>query len=303
MAIIDPEGLYGGGRLASCSDSARLHWPWLFLAANGFGRMHLDYKAIIRSVYQNFKQPPTEAEFWSYVKEYADHHLLFLYRRGQQVWGQWDCKQGCLPRWQTKRDKESPAPPADQYERWLAEYHSVTTMDPSEELPEFLNVSENFGKLPKTSDDFGELPKASETSGNLASGIGNGVGVGLGLGVRLGSGEEKAPPPPRAPGRPALPDTDEDLEVWFDRELYTPHPKKGHRTQARTLTALIDGIEQAEVRERIAARHRAWCRSDRWTWKSGNAAPYLDEWIADKGYNYDPPPAAKSDEEALWAKI
>ena len=41
MAIIDREGLFGGDRLRRCSNAAQLHWPRLFLAADGFARLEI----------------------------------------------------------------------------------------------------------------------------------------------------------------------------------------------------------------------------------------------------------------------
>jgi hypothetical protein len=39
VAIIDPEGLFGGDRLRRCSNVAQLHWPRLFLGSDGFARL------------------------------------------------------------------------------------------------------------------------------------------------------------------------------------------------------------------------------------------------------------------------
>ena len=41
MAIINPDGLFGGDRLRRCSNIVQLHWPRLYLAGDGFGRLEL----------------------------------------------------------------------------------------------------------------------------------------------------------------------------------------------------------------------------------------------------------------------
>lgn len=46
MAIIDPEGLFSGDRLRRCSNLAQLHWPRLYLAANGFARLEINFAKI-----------------------------------------------------------------------------------------------------------------------------------------------------------------------------------------------------------------------------------------------------------------
>ncbi len=122
MAIIDRDGLFGGRRLLRCSDRARLLWPYLFLAANGFGRIELDWQQITYEVFRGFSKPIKESELVAVFEEYRTRHLIFTYKHGGQTWGQWFCKAGSLPRWKTTKDKNSPEPPAEAYDLWLKSY-------------------------------------------------------------------------------------------------------------------------------------------------------------------------------------
>lgn len=176
MAIIDPDGLFHGDRLRRCSDTARLAWPHLFLLANGCGRFEINHARIAAVVFADFKNPPSEQELYGWVIEYRDAHLLFLYEARGQLWGQWDCKPGCLPRWKTSRDRDSPEPPREAFDNWVRSYR------------------EQSRPLQKTSEIFESLRKSSV---KLPSGIGIGVGVGDGIGsgtVRKLPAEEKETP-------------------------------------------------------------------------------------------------------------
>jgi hypothetical protein len=51
MAIIDPEGLFGGDRLRRCSNAAQLHWRRLLLASDGFARLEINFvQAVLNAV-------------------------------------------------------------------------------------------------------------------------------------------------------------------------------------------------------------------------------------------------------------
>lgn len=84
---------------------------------------------------------------------------------------------------------------------------------------------------------------------------------------------------------------------WFEWR-YAKHPKKGHRGAAERYASEIPNISDPEVRARFDRKHDAWCGSEGWKWKQGARAPYMDEWILDRGYEYDPPtdvPEEKAD--------
>src|SRR5581483_9249062 len=101
MAIINPEGLFGGDRLRRCSNDAQLHFCRLFLAANGLGRLEWNYHKIVPRAYGTFHPAPSEAELQTYLQEYVENYLLFPYRWDGQIWGQWDTPVEFLPRYKT----------------------------------------------------------------------------------------------------------------------------------------------------------------------------------------------------------
>lgn len=91
MPIIKPEGLLGGDRIAELSDEARLYWPFLYAASNGYGRFEIDYMSILQSAFGSFLGKPSEEFIHRLLAEYRDRHLLFLYETEDgQVWGAWD---------------------------------------------------------------------------------------------------------------------------------------------------------------------------------------------------------------------
>jgi hypothetical protein len=167
MAIINPTGLFSGDRLRRCSNAAQLHWPRLFLAADGFGRLEINYARIVGTVYPTFNPIPSEAELHSFIQEYINHYLLFVYEVDGQVWGQWDTRREFLPRYKTAADRRSPPAPEPAFTAWKQTYLTQRAR-----LPKcFGNISEGFlhgvgGGVGKTntcaSDDarVGELPSA-----------------------------------------------------------------------------------------------------------------------------------------------
>lgn len=235
MALIDPEGLFHGDRLRKCSDMARLCWPYLFLGANGHGRLQLDYEAIKARVFFCFKNAPTLDQLWGYIQEYSDNRLIFLYKSGNQRWGQFYCKPGSLPRWRTKKDNESPAPPEPDYELWIKTHVNDTEV----------------------------LQKLSEDLIKLSSGIGNGVGVGYGLGVGKNH-SSPALPDDGAPVAFALEDLlpentvlerqqtfSEIQESWFYQEFWPICWRKVDKIKA--LKAFQKHARTVELKDKIIA--------------------------------------------------
>lgn len=140
MAIINPDGLFGGDRLRHCSNLAQLHWPRLFLASDGFGRLELNYHKIVARAYATFSPVPSEQEVLGCIQEYLDNFLLFGYAIDGQAWGQWDTPVEFLPRYKTAADKRSPAPPEPAFLEWKRRYRSK-----SKTLPKcFENFPETF---------------------------------------------------------------------------------------------------------------------------------------------------------------
>ena len=126
MAIINPEGIFGGDRISRCSDEAQLHWPRLFIASNTFARLELDYHRIIDSVYRNFRSKPTEERLSSWLDEYNRNFLLFIYEAPNgALWGQWLTDKAYLSKYQTAADRRSPAPDEYALEMYRQDYIST----------------------------------------------------------------------------------------------------------------------------------------------------------------------------------
>ncbi len=140
MAIIDPIGLFGGDRLRRCSNAAQLHWPRLFLASDGFGRLELNYARIVGHAYSTFKPVPSEQELRGWIREYAESFLLFVYEVNGQQWGQWDTRRELLPRYKTAADRRSPMPPEQAITEWKQRYREQNRAFPKC----FGNISESF---------------------------------------------------------------------------------------------------------------------------------------------------------------
>jgi hypothetical protein len=159
VAIIDPDGLFNGERLARCSDEARLYWPYLYVASNSYARIELDYQRILSRVFHSFSDPPSEIEFWTLVREYQDNFLLLAYEFDGQMWGQWDTDEQYLPRYHSVKDKRGPAPD----KKLLAEFKKS------------YRISKNSAKVRKIS---------------LGVGVGVGIGEGVGTDFETPSNEE-----------------------------------------------------------------------------------------------------------------
>lgn len=120
MAILEPEGLFGGDRLAALSDKARVYWPWLYTASNSFARLELNCRNIISRCFPAWANKPSEQQIMLFIREYADNFLLFVYSRNGQEWVQFDTPAKCLPTFHTKRDKASPAPTPQEIDAFNA---------------------------------------------------------------------------------------------------------------------------------------------------------------------------------------
>jgi hypothetical protein len=139
VAIIDPSGLFGGDRLRRCSNAAQLHWPRLYLASDGFGRLEINYARIVGRAYSTFNPIPSEADLQSFIQEYVNTFLLFPYEVGAQLWGQWDTRAELLPRYKTAADRRSPIPPEPAFSKWKQMYRTQQKAFPK-----------SFGKISAT---------------------------------------------------------------------------------------------------------------------------------------------------------
>lgn len=174
MAIIDPEGLFGGERLSQCSDLAQLYWQRLYVAANTYGRLELSYSSIVSRVFRNFKTPPTEEQLWSVFEELAANYLAILYEVDGVWWAQFITNNKYLPRYKTVRDEQSPAPPEELVEQAQMDYREWKKAKSLR--------NQGFRK-------FSKVSEGEEWSG---AGVGKGVGDGVGVGKeRQGSSSEE----------------------------------------------------------------------------------------------------------------
>jgi hypothetical protein len=162
MAIIDPEGLFSGERLAACSDLAQLYWPRFFLAANGLARIELSYKSLVSRVFGNFQKIPTSEEIWGIFREYEKNFLAILYESAEGSWWcQFSTSEKFLPKYKKTRDEMSPAPSLEAIDAHRAGYL-------------LWKKSKSF-----QNQSFQKLSESSSSEG-----IGIGVGVGIGIGVK-----------------------------------------------------------------------------------------------------------------------
>jgi len=263
MAIIDPQGLFGGDRLRRCSNTAQLHWPRLFLASDGYARLEINYPRIIGRAYSTFDPIPTEAELQGCFQEYVHNYLLFVYEEDGQLWGQWDTKSELLPRYKTAQDRRSPIPPERAFTEWKKRYRN-----------EPKTTSENFRKFSET----------------FLHGVGVGVGVGVGEkpicassndNARVGafpSMDDSPDPNAKVKTRPICAMTPEQ-EAWFSQwwsEYWLHKAKKAAREAFRkavTTDALFQKIMAATRAQKPEMLGRdpskqphgaSWINGERW---------------------------------------
>lgn len=170
--LIDPKGLFFGERLKDCSDEARLHWPWLYAAANGYGRVELNVSKITDTVYSSFREKPTPRALTGWIQEYADNFLIFVYSAPDgSLWGQFETSAKYLPKFKTQADHRSPAPDPDELKAFRDAYVESRKS-------KYLSI-QSFRKFSKVS---GNVPKSSEDSEKFPLGVGIGIGTGIGVG-------------------------------------------------------------------------------------------------------------------------
>src|SRR6185312_14617833 len=129
MPVIDPNGIFDGDRINSCSVMAQLFYPRMLCASNGYGRILISYRSIIAKAFPRWshQQIPEESILLGYFQEYARKRLIFLYESNGQIWGQWDAKKNTFGKYQTNEDKRSPEPPEAEFSKWQEDNrkHSV----------------------------------------------------------------------------------------------------------------------------------------------------------------------------------
>lgn len=249
MPVISRNGLLHGDRLQTLSLMAYLYWPFFFVASNGYGRFEIAYHLILCHL---GKFAPSESDFLAYVEEYADAHLLFLYRAGSKTWGAWDTDPKLLPHWKTAEDKRSPEPPEPDFTNWLREYRIADS-----------------AALTNSSKDFEKLS--------------SGIGLGVGLGGGIGSGKTPcSSDDERGAGLLELTSPEAErtdlVKVWFDSEFWPVYPRKvskpaalkAARSHGKTAT---DRAAIMECLRRRLPAIQAQLRAD------GDFRPYPASWL------------------------
>lgn len=255
MAAIDPDGMFYGDRMAKLSLMARLYWAYFYVASNGYARIEINYSKLINTVFSSFPVVPTRDEVSSYVIEYHESYLLFVYQANGQIWGQWDTSEKYLPYRKTAKDHASPVPNPEKYEKWKQEYLKAKITE-NEANSNGCNLFENMKK------DFG----------NSVRGLGSGSGSGIGLGIGKGRGEGVGSSPPPVSDSPALRNGDGgfDFEAAFE-EIWMLYPEKGRTRKPlsqQTFIAAFEGkADHGLLFSRMLApltEHGRWARSEQW---------------------------------------
>lgn len=228
MAIIDPDGLFGGDRLRGCSDLARLLWPYLYLASNGYGRLELNRHRIVARCFSDFGQPPSEPQLIDVLEEYQRNRLLFVYEVGGQLWGAWDTPSKSLPDYKTARDRKSPAPPEPEFSQWRKAYRDQKT--PLAKLCP--NISQKFSE---------NFPL--------------GVGIGIGKGLNTCASQE-----PDARVCAAQISTDDPPFVTTEPDALFPVAPQGRAARSKSLESQqVEWLEEfMAIFWRKKDRKRAW---------------------------------------------
>lgn len=238
MAIIDPEGLFNGDRLRRCSNLGQLHWPRLFLASDGYGRLEINYARIIGRAYPGFNPTPSEADLQTCIQDYVNNFLLFVYHVDGQCWGQWDTRNEFLPRYKTASDKRSPIPPAAEFIEWKRRYR------------------EQYKSLPKSFGNF---------SAEFLRGVGGGKSICASKDARLLSIDKPSreitvadsPLPERTTLTVTKLNTSPEQQVWFSAwwNLYWLHKaKKQARDAFQKQVKTASRFEQVMVATRAQSK-------------------------------------------------
>lgn len=228
MPVIDPNGIFDGDRINSCSVMAQLLYPRMLCASNGFGRIQLSYRRIVAVAFPKWSEAdiPDEPTLMGHFQEYARNRLLFVYESNRQIWGQWDAKKNTFGKYQTADDKRSPAPPEDAFQKWQEEnrQHSIKPSVPMV----YFSLSNPPAKIPQGLENVGD-------------------GIGVGDGIRyevlgIGDGKQTSPTPTPTPTEPIEIPADSDVKI---KQIADAHPRL--IKPAETHRAIVDQLESRLV--------------------------------------------------------
>ena len=282
MAYIDPEGMFGGDRMAMLSDSCKMAWSWFWCATNTVGRVELNYRDFINTVFRQFKKPPTEKQFWDWAAELHESYQMFVYEVSGQVWGQWYVTEKYLPTYKTVNDKKTPAPCAKTFLEWQSRYSNLKLSLISGKC-RVLSISENFSDPQK---NFGESEKFS-------------------LGEERRGEDKTKPLSASADGvlefsEPTAKISIDDLALETAQRLCSRHPAKRRCSVSeavKRLRAIIGKLPKHEQAEKLAAidrNHEAWCATEQWQKEGGEYAKGLANWLSPTEGRYDLQPPARA---------
>lgn len=278
--VIDPEGLFYGDRMARLTDMARLYWPYLFLASNGYGRLEINFAKITSKAFATFRKPPSVAELRGILEEYFNAYLLFLYKVNGQVWGQWDTSAKFLPRYHTAQDEASPAPPAKPMEEWRDRYITSKQAE-SAAIPTDCNVFENGAK------NF-----ANVLHTRRARAVAVAVAVAVKTPSPLSGVGQDSGEPVRSPEAVY----EQQLEATA-RTLHGRHPAIRRcglgeaRSQLKAILSKYPISERIDRLVQIDRNHAAWCATEEWRKDGGKYAKGLNNWLAPTKGRWDLRPA------------
>jgi hypothetical protein len=279
VLIIDPSGLFNGDRLRRCTDVAQLHWPRLFLASNGFGRLEINYARIAGRAYGSFQRIPSETELQAILQEYIKACLLFPYTLDGQLWGAWDAKPECMPRYKTSDDRRSPIPPEPAFSGWKKAYRNDSKSFPKS----FGKISEAF---PLVVVDVGVDVKTPLPPFR-------GQDVSLLDEVPFNTLDELSEKETAKP----LPAHQATLDA-IAASIHARHPNTHGRRDCgiamveKQLTAIlkhkrVPAGELEQYLRRVDANHASMCESEQWQKDGGEYAKALTNWLAPTKERYD----------------
>jgi hypothetical protein len=277
VLIIEPDGLFHGDRLRRCSNTAQLHWPRLFLASNGFGRLELNYARIVGKAYASFNPIPSEIELQAIIQEYIKAQLLFPYQFDGQLWAVWDTPAKLLPRYKTSEDRRSPIPPEPEFSQWKRRYRDEVKAFPK-----------SFGKLSET------FPHAVAVAVAVANPILQVEDVSLLANENSSELNEVKSTDDTLPAKTAHQATLDAVATSIHARHPSAHGRRdcGVGMVKTQLTAIlkhkrVPAGEREQYLWGLDANHATMCGSEQWQKDGGEFAKALSNWLAPTKERYD----------------
>ena len=111
--------LWDSDKLAACSIEAQLHYPRIYLMCDDWACFEIDIVSIQRLAYK--KMPGIKrADIFSWLKEYVDHGLLFVWANEHNEFGYWTgAEEERLPSLTRRHKRRTPEPPSNELASYL----------------------------------------------------------------------------------------------------------------------------------------------------------------------------------------